>query len=71
MKKQLSIGDLVSIWNGNSSISDPKNWLLGIVVKKRNNHYWNETRYQIQWNDLGKDDLWYSSDEVKLDGFGR
>lgn len=60
-------GDLCRIWNGNSSIYDSKNWLVGIVMKEKKNRYWDSSRFQVFWNDGCVDETWYTEDEIRFD----
>jgi len=64
----MQIGELCKIWNGKSSISETKNWLIGIVVKEEKNVNCAEARFQVLWNDgMGIDQTWYSSSDIRFD----
>lgn len=60
-------GDMCTIWTGRGSLSDPKNWLIGIVLREKKNKEWSETCYQVLWHDLGPDDTLYLEREISLD----
>lgn len=60
-------GDMCTIWSGYGSLSDRRNWLIGIVLREKKRKIWEETRYQVLWNDLGADDVWYTGVEISLD----
>lgn len=61
-------GDPCSIWSGNSPISDPKNWLFGVVVKVKIDKDIGKKKYQAIWNDLsGADKTWYDENDIKLE----
>jgi len=64
----VQIGDICKIWNGKSSISEPNNWLIGIVMKKKKNVNWATVRYQVMWNDdRGIDKTWYEENDIRFD----
>ena len=61
-------GDMCTIWTGEGSLSDPRNWLIGIVLREQERKYRNEeTCYQVLWPDLGPDGTWYREREISLD----
>ena len=65
----MEIGELCSIWSGVGSPGDPKNYLLGFVVKKvKRDGEWN---YRVCWNDLVPDNHFYAERDIDLDGWGK
>ena len=65
----MQVGDICKIWNGKSSISEPNNWLIGIVIKKKKIVNWPTTRFQFQalWNDGVFDETWYEENDIRFD----
>ena len=60
-------GDMCTIWTGRGSLSDPRKWLIGIVLWKKKLKHRNEPCYQVLWHDLGPDEVWYLEREISLD----
>ena len=63
----MQIGDICKIWNGKSSISEPNNWLIGIVMKEKKNRNWDAPRFQVFWNDGDIDKTWYEENDIRFD----
>jgi hypothetical protein len=62
----MKVGDLCSIWNGKSPISDPKQWPIGVVAKVRSEPWTGVVQCQVHWSDGVLDRTWYRDREVKL-----
>lgn len=63
----MKLGDLVTIWNGESDIRDPKNFLVGVIVKQKfkemlidGGPVHHEPKFQVLWNIGGADPTWYN-----------
>ena len=61
----LNLGDLCVIWSGEGEHSDPKNYLLGFVVKKIKGRG-GEWNYRVIWNDLISDRTYYHQRDIEL-----
>lgn len=56
----MKVGDLVSIWDGEGDIYDPKSWPFGMVVREDLGSF-GRRKYQVHWENDGADMTWYAA----------
>ena len=61
----MKVGDLVSIWDGEGDVYDPKSWPFGVVVREGLD-FIGRWQYQVHWENDAFDMTWYAASDLDI-----